>query len=73
MVPTKEQYNQAIDSTSEDCKKLKELYHLKEVMFKDLTLSVDCKSKMEKITFWLIKNCKDNKYPKGNCQLAWII
>lgn len=71
-VPTKEQYDQAVGHTTAHCKKVKELYYLIEVAFKDLILLVDQKNKTRKIAFQLIKNCKTNEYPKGNCHLAWM-
>ena len=44
MVPTKEEYDQAVRSITATSKKVREFYHLNEVAFKDLILSADYKS-----------------------------
>ena len=52
--------------------KVKELHHLNKVLFEDLILLVDHKSKTRKFTFWLIKNCKNNEFSESNCDLVWM-
>ena len=69
-VPIKEEYDQAVGGTPAHCKKEKALYHLNEVVFKDLILLVGHKRKTWNVAFWLITNCKTNEYTKGNCHLT---
>ena len=70
MVPTKEVHDQAVKSMTAKSKKV--VYHLKEVAFNDLILSLVDKSATGKIAFHLIKNFKTEHYPKGNCHVTWI-
>ena len=43
-VPIKEEYEREVRNTTANSKKTRECYHLNEVAFEDLTLSVDHKS-----------------------------
>ena len=70
-MPTNEEYNQAVNSTTLHSKKVRKLCHMNEMAFEDLIFSVNHKSMTGKIAFHLIKNCKNDKYPEGNC-LVWM-
>ena len=56
----KEEYDTAVRSVTANRKKIKELYHLKEVAFDDSILSEDHKNK-GKIFIFLYKECKKDK------------
>ena len=62
-VPTWAEYDQTIGSSLVSSVKVRELYHLNKVVFKDLILSIDHKNKTGKVAFKFIKNCKTKDYP----------
>ena len=69
-VPTQEQIDLAESSSSSTDKKIIKLGELNELAYKDIVLSINHMSSSGKVAFSLIKNCKSEEFPKGNCRLA---
>ena len=69
-VPTSQEYNQTVDCTTTHNKKIRKLYHLKDVALKDLILLMNHKCMTGKNTFHPIKYCKTDEYPKTT--VTWL-
>lgn len=70
-VPTQEQIELAETSTSAPDKKIIKLGELNELAYEDIVLSINHTSSAGKVAFSLIKNCKSDEFPEGNCRMAW--
>ena len=70
-VPMQEQIDLAESSSSSTDKKIIKLGELNELAYKDIVLSINHTSSSGKVAFSLIKNCKSEDFPEGNCRLAW--
>ena len=69
--PTQTEFNAAESGSSEDDKKVKKLGELNELGYEDLILSINGSTKAGKVAFNLVKNCKTEDFPEGNCKQAW--
>jgi hypothetical protein len=47
------------------------LWQLNELVFEEMLLSINGKTKQGKIAFILVDNCMTAEQPKGNCKIAW--
>ena len=70
-VPTQEQLDLAETSSSDSDKKILKLGELNELAYEDIVLSINHTTSSGKVAFSLIKNCKSDDFPEGNCKLAW--
>ena len=70
-VPMQEQIDLAKSSSSSTDKRIIKLEELNELAYKDIVLSINHTSSSGKVAFCLIKNCKSEEFPEGNCRSAW--
>ncbi len=71
-VPSKASKFEAMESGNSGAdKKVVELGNLNEFAYEDLILSINGNTKAQKVAFSLVKNCKSDEFPEGNCKLAW--
>ena len=67
-VPTQSEYEKAIEDNNKEKIKIGDL---NEEAFEDIILSINHTSNEGKVAFSLVRNCKTDEYPEGNCKLAW--
>ncbi len=65
-----EQLDLAESSSSDSDKKILKLGELNKLAYKEIVLSINHTTSSEKVAFSLIKNCKIDDFPLGNCKLA---
>jgi len=56
--------------SSDSDKKILKLGELNELAYEDIVLSIIHTTSSGKVAFRLIKNCKSDDFPEGNCKLA---
>jgi hypothetical protein len=59
------------DMTSEEGKKLTIAADMNELAYTDLILLIDDKTSSGKVSFNLVKGCKNKDYADGNASMAW--
>lgn len=67
-VPTQSEYDQAV---VDNVRMTMTRGEKNEEAFEDIILSINHASKQGKVAFSLVKNCKSDDYPEGNCKLAF--
>ena len=70
-IPTQAEFDLAELGTTDEDKKTVKVGLLNELAYEDIILSISHTSKSGKVAFNLVKNCKSDDYPEGNCRLAW--
>ena len=69
-IPTKVELEAAPEG-EELTKTLKKKSALNEQAYEDMILSINTAKSSGRVAFSLVKNCKSDEYPEGNCKSAW--
>jgi len=70
-IPTTSELAVAESGGTEADKRVVKVGELNEFAYEDLILSINGNLTSGKVAFNLVKNCKSESYPEGNCKLAW--
>ena len=57
--------------STDDDKAIVQVAELNLLAYEDIVLSINATTGKGKIAFSLVKNCKTDDFPMGNCRLAW--
>jgi hypothetical protein len=63
--------DEEIDEGTESERKRAMNIELNEIAYTELILSIDVKTRSEKVAFNLIESCKRKDFPDGNAAVAW--
>ena len=63
--------NEEINEKTDEGKVMMKIFNLNELAYTELILSIDVRTSSGKLTFNMVKGCKNKDYTEGNSAMAW--
>ena len=70
-IPVQDKYKNALKGDTDLDKQIVKFGELNEITYKELILSINTSSSVEKVAFAMVRNTKRADFLEGSCKIAW--